>query len=154
MGMSCWPIASLCSGVCCVCTVTSTMAAAIRKMWDTWSRTGSLFGAVDKRRLQHEIDTHKLFLLTSFQREAVSGKAGSAEELARLAEATPFEEQQRQVQELVHGQIKRMATILDDILLKDPVVNKPSPPPEKKRPSGLLFALGKQPEPESPSRCG
>jgi hypothetical protein len=36
------------------------------QMWDTWSRTGSLFGTVDKRRLQHEIDTHKLFLLTRY----------------------------------------------------------------------------------------
>ncbi|KAG0588957.1 hypothetical protein M758_2G234900 [Ceratodon purpureus] len=129
------------------------MAAAIRKMWDTWSRTGSLFGTVDKRRLQHEIDTHKLFLLTSFQREAVSGKTENAEDLAKLAEATPFEEQQLQVQELVHGQIKHMARILDDVLLKDPVIEKPSPPPEKKRPSGLLFALGRQPEPEVPSRA-
>jgi hypothetical protein len=102
--------------------------------------------------VNHHANLVALVVVCSFQREAVSGKTGSAEELARLAEATPFEEQQRQVQELVHGQIKRMATILDDILLKDPVVDKPSPPPEKKRPSGLLFALGKQREPESPSR--
>lgn len=100
-----------------------------------------------------ECDLYLIGLVVcSFQREAASGKTESAEELAKLAEATPFEEQQRQVQELVHGQIKRMATILDDILLKDPVIEKPTPPPEKKRPSGLLFALGRQPEPEVRSR--
>ncbi|XP_024387535.1 uncharacterized protein [Physcomitrium patens] len=122
-------------------------------MWDTWSRTGSLFGTVDKRRLQHEIDTHKLFLLTSFQREATSGEIGVAEELTKLAEATPFEEQQRQVQEQVHGQIKKLSTVLDSILLKDPLPEIPSPPSEKKRPSGLFFALGRQPEPEAPPRA-
>lgn len=88
----------------------------------------------------------------SFQRESASGGTEIAEEIAKFAKSTPFEEQQRQVQELVHGQIKQMATILDSILLKAPVIEKPSPPPEKKRPSGLLFALGKQPEPEVPSR--
>lgn len=36
------------------------------QLWDTWSKTGSLFPAVDKRRLQNEIDTHKLFLLTKY----------------------------------------------------------------------------------------
>ena len=91
-------------------------------------------------------------VVCSFQREAASGKTESAEELARVADATPFEEQHRQVQELVHGQIKRWATTLDDILLKDPVVENASPPPEKKRLSGLLFALGRQPEPEVSSR--
>lgn len=91
--------------------------------------------------------------ICSFQRESASGKTEAAEELAKYAERTPFEEQQRQVQELVHAQIKQMATTLDNILLKvQPVMEKPSPPPEKKRPSGLLFALGRQPEPKLPSR--
>lgn len=88
----------------------------------------------------------------SFQREATSGEIGVAEELTKLAEATPFEEQQRQVQEQVHGQIKKLSTVLDSILLKDPLPEIPSPPSEKKRPSGLFFALGRQPEPEAPPR--
>lgn len=93
------------------------------------------------------------FVVLSFQRESASGKTDTAAELAKFAESTPFEEQQQQVQELVHGQIKQMATVLDSILLKAPIVEKQSPPAaEKKRPSGLLFALGRQPEPEAPSR--
>lgn len=103
------------------------------------------------RKLVLKKITH--MFVCSFQRESASGKTEAAEELAKHAESTPFEEQQQRVQELVHGQIKQMATTLDGILLKAPVLEKPtSPPPEKKRPSGLLFALGRQPEPDVPSR--
>jgi hypothetical protein len=46
----------------------------------------------------------------------------------------------------------QMAITLDNILLNAHVMEKPIPPPEKKRPNGLFFVLGRQPEPKVPSR--
>jgi hypothetical protein len=89
---------------------------------------------------------------SSFQREVASGSRGKVEELEKLAESTPFEAQQQLVQELVHGQVQHMASVLNSILLKNPIVDKPIPIPEKKRPSGLSFAVGIQPEVQVPSR--
>ena len=58
------------------------------------------------------------------------------------------------MQELVHGQVRQMTSTLDNILLKEPDISKKSPTPEKKRPSGLSFAVGVLPEVEQqvPSR--
>jgi hypothetical protein len=104
----------------------------------------SLFQNVDKRLLQHEIDTHRLFLLTSFHNEGASATEETAKEIERLASAMSFADQQQQVQTHVHSQMHNVAAVLDGILLEPPLISKATVPPNgaRQRPSGLSFAVG------------
>lgn len=70
-----------------------------------------------------------------------------AEEIIQIAETASVADQQKQVQENIHSQIKAFWATLDDILRPDLLDSnddgKPSPQEQgPTRPSGLSFALG------------
>ncbi|CAM6115205.1 unnamed protein product [Calypogeia fissa] len=108
----------------------------VRKVWE---KILSRFKQVNQRQLQHEIDTHRLFLLTSFNKLGASGGEEIAEEIQCIADSTPFSAQQVEVQNNVHKQIAAVADILDSVLLKTP---RKSDVQSKKWQSGLGFAVG------------
>ncbi|KAG6542768.1 hypothetical protein Mapa_015845 [Marchantia paleacea] len=108
-----------------------------------WEKLFSPFKQVDKRHLQHEIDTYRLFLLTSYNRLGASGGEKVAKELQSLADSTAFTAQQAEVQNNVHQQISAVAELLDGILLSKS--SKDEEPLKKSRPSGLSFAVGHAP---------
>ncbi|KAL2645335.1 hypothetical protein R1flu_012922 [Riccia fluitans] len=107
----------------------------VLKIWETLL---SPFRQVDKRQLQHEIDTYRLFLLTSYNRLGGSGEE-LAKELQASADSKPFTTLQDEVQSNVHQQISAVSQMLDGILLKDGKIGEPLIKP---RPSGLSFAVG------------
>lgn len=102
---------------------------------------------VDRRKMQFEIDMHRLFLLTSYHRKG----AQSLDAVTELGDKLSIEEQQRAVHENVHMQITHIAEALDDILMVNPRRKTPAPEAAKSRPSGLSFAVGSQaPKVEDP----
>ncbi|KAL3698291.1 hypothetical protein R1sor_012367 [Riccia sorocarpa] len=104
-----------------------------------WEKLLSPFRQVDKRQLQHEIDTYRLFLLTSYNRLGASGDEELAKEVQGLADSKPFATRQAEVHSNVHQQISVISQMLDGALLKS---GKISEPVVKPRPSGLSFAVG------------
>ncbi|KAI5067035.1 hypothetical protein GOP47_0017563 [Adiantum capillus-veneris] len=104
--------------------------ATLRKIWEA-------FRGVDRRKMQFEIDIHRLFLLTSYHRQG----SESLDALGELGVKLSSEEQQRVVQDNVHKQVTHIGESLDDILLPEPQCKMPAPDACKK-PSGLSFAVG------------
>ncbi|KAJ7560918.1 hypothetical protein O6H91_03G006100 [Diphasiastrum complanatum] len=109
-------------------------------MWRKWSLK-FLFQETDKRHLQQQIDVHRLYLFTSFNRLKDYTDEKTIKEIVHLAEETPFEAQQEQVQANVHEQICRLAGVLDNILLPQVVKTTRVVSEKKNRPSGLSFAV-------------
>lgn len=114
--------------------------ATLRKIWEA-------FRGVDRRKMQFEIDMHRLFLLTSYQRQG----SESLDKLSELGNKLSLEEHQRVVQQNVHEQITHIGEALDDILLAEPCRKMLAQEVPKRRPSGLSFAIGPQaPKVEDP----
>ncbi|MQL81883.1 hypothetical protein Taro_014355, partial [Colocasia esculenta] len=104
--------------------------------------------ARDPRHLQFEADVNRLFLYTSYNRLGKNAEEKDVDEIIDMASKASVSDQQKQVQENIHTQIKVLCGIMDDILLshvKDisdnhhsAVLSQGSP-----RRSGLSLAVGK-----------
>ncbi|KAK7264128.1 hypothetical protein RJT34_31732 [Clitoria ternatea] len=73
--------------------------------------------AKDPRQLQFEADINRLFLYTSYNRLGKNAEEADAEEIIEMARKASVADQQMQVQENVHSQIKTFCTFMDEILL-------------------------------------
>ncbi|KAL5759140.1 hypothetical protein ACOSP7_017658 [Xanthoceras sorbifolium] len=109
--------------------------------------------ARDPRQLQFEADLNRLFLYTSFNRLGRNADEADADEIIDMASKASVSEQQKQVQENIHFQMKNFCISMDEILLPD-MVNKHGPisPQSNAAPrrSGLSFAVGKS---GPPTQC-
>ncbi|ERN09431.1 uncharacterized protein LOC18437584 [Amborella trichopoda] len=103
----------------------------------------------DPRQLQFEADMNRLFLYTSYNILGKNADAKDAEEIIEIASKASVGDQQKQVQENVHAQIKSFCASMDEILLpelnnftnvNDSTAKQRLSP---SRPSGLSFALGR-----------
>ncbi|KAA8542794.1 hypothetical protein F0562_023946 [Nyssa sinensis] len=103
--------------------------------------------ARDPRHLQFEADINRLFLYTSYNRLGRNADEADAEEIIDMAGKASFADQQKQVQENIHSQIKTFCTSMDDILLPDsstlsePLKSSPQMSSSPRR-SGLSLAVG------------
>ncbi|GBG70448.1 hypothetical protein CBR_g6576 [Chara braunii] len=84
-------------------------ASSLRKWLGKIPFKSRLFPGLDQRRLQHEIDVHKLFLLTSYHRLGTPVSSNAIQEIERLSMKLPFDEQVEKVQENVHIQVMDIA---------------------------------------------
>ncbi|KAJ8467882.1 hypothetical protein OPV22_030434 [Ensete ventricosum] len=105
--------------------------------------------ARDPRHLQFEADINRLFLYTSYNRLGKNAEETDADEIIEMANKASVKDQQKQVQENIHFQIKDMCKIMDEVLRVDNK-NIPDPPSSipcsqngPRRQSGLSFAIGK-----------
>ncbi|KAG5008508.1 hypothetical protein JHK85_027050 [Glycine max] len=71
----------------------------------------------DPRQLQFEADINRLFLYLSYNHLGKNADEAHAEEIIEMASKASFADQQMQVQENVHSQIKTFCTFMDEILL-------------------------------------
>ncbi|KAH7690278.1 hypothetical protein IHE45_02G037000 [Dioscorea alata] len=104
--------------------------------------------ARDPRHIQFEADVNRLFLYTSFNRLGRNADEKDADEIIDMANKASVADQQRQVQDNIHCQIRNICDAMDDILLPDglskPTVQESTPQMQNaQRPSGLSFAIGK-----------
>ncbi|WVZ22175.1 hypothetical protein V8G54_000719 [Vigna mungo] len=98
----------------------------------------------DPRQLQFEADINRLFLYLSYNRLGKNADEARTEEIIEMAGKASFADQQMQVQENVHSQIKTFCTFMDEILLpKEKMVNQHEPESTVPRRSGLSFAVGR-----------
>ncbi|XP_022724904.1 uncharacterized protein LOC111281442 [Durio zibethinus] len=99
--------------------------------------------ARDPRKLQFEADINRLFLYTSYNRLGKNADEADAEEIIDMASKASVADQQNQVQENIHYQIKNLCTSMDGILLPD--INEPQELQSNANPSrsGLSFAVGR-----------
>ncbi|KAK6933645.1 hypothetical protein RJ641_036539, partial [Dillenia turbinata] len=102
----------------------------------------------EPRHLQFEADINRLFLYTSYNRLGRNADEADAEEIVDMASKASFADQQKQVQENIHFQVKTFCKSMDEILL--PEANVSNEPPKSAsqmdsapRRSGLSFAVGK-----------
>ncbi|KAI5677205.1 hypothetical protein M9H77_08155 [Catharanthus roseus] len=103
--------------------------------------------ARDPRSLQFEADINRLFLFTSYYRLGKDAAEADADEIIDMATKASLADQQKQVQENIHSQIKTFCENMDDILLCT-LQNSVEPnesSPEKNTPhrSGLSLAVGR-----------
>ncbi|KAA3482651.1 SET domain-containing protein 9 [Gossypium australe] len=70
-----------------------------------------------RRKLQFEDDINLIFMYTSYNRLGKNADEADAEEIIDMASKASFTDQQMQVQENVHFQIKNFCTVMDEILL-------------------------------------
>ncbi|KAE9450978.1 hypothetical protein C3L33_17146, partial [Rhododendron williamsianum] len=75
--------------------------------------------ARDPRQLQFEADINRLFLYTSYNRLGRNADEKDAEEIIDMAGKASLADQQKQVQDNIHSQIKTFSTWMDEILLPD-----------------------------------
>ncbi|URE26056.1 hypothetical protein MUK42_18112 [Musa troglodytarum] len=105
--------------------------------------------ARDPRHLQFEADINRLFLYTSYNRLGKNAEENDADEIIEMANKASVKDQQKQVQENIHFQIKSMCKIMDEILrvdnkiIPDPPSSIPCSQNGPRRRSGLSFAIGK-----------
>ncbi|KAK8934878.1 hypothetical protein KSP39_PZI014685 [Platanthera zijinensis] len=97
--------------------------------------------ARDPRHLQFEADINRLFLYTSFNRLGKNADGKDAEEIIEMAAKASVVDQQRQVQENIHYQIKNLCGVMDDILRPD-MSNFVTISEDGPKRSGLSFAVG------------
>ncbi|XP_072956101.1 uncharacterized protein [Typha angustifolia] len=100
----------------------------------------------DPRRLQFESDVNGLFLYTSYNRLGKNADEKDVDEIIDMANKASFTDQQKQVQENIHFQIKNICRIMDGILLSDINPDSSSSVSEfqnDSRCSGLGFAIGR-----------
>ncbi|XP_027911049.1 uncharacterized protein LOC114169876 isoform X2 [Vigna unguiculata] len=80
----------------------------------------------DPKQLQFEADINSLFLYTSYKLLGENANEADAEEIIKMASKASFVDQQMQVQENVHSQIKAFCTCMNEILVsKEKMVNGP-----------------------------
>lgn len=75
--------------------------------------------ARDPRQLQFEADINRLFLYTSYNRLGRNADEKDAEEIIDMAGKASLADQQKQVQDNIHSQIKTFSMRMDEILLPD-----------------------------------
>ncbi|CAJ1932797.1 unnamed protein product [Sphenostylis stenocarpa] len=75
--------------------------------------------ARDPRQVQFEGDINRLFLYTSYNLLGKNADEADAEEIIEMASKASFADQQIQVQENVHSQIKAFCTCMNEILLSN-----------------------------------
>ncbi|KAK8480520.1 hypothetical protein V6N13_134762 [Hibiscus sabdariffa] len=80
-----------------------------------------------RRKLQFEDDINLLFMYTSYNRLGKDAEEADAEEIIDMASKASFADQQLQVQENVHDQIKNFCTAMDEILLPGSAVPETRP---------------------------
>ncbi|VAI46877.1 unnamed protein product [Triticum turgidum subsp. durum] len=100
--------------------------------------------ARDPRHLQFDADVNRLFLYTSYNRLGKHSEEKDAEEIIELASKASVTDQQKQVQQNVHYQLKHICKSMDSILrpdTKDPS-QSPSDAYNNSRRSGLSLAVG------------
>ncbi|KAL9241350.1 hypothetical protein vseg_015472 [Gypsophila vaccaria] len=98
------------------------------------------------RDLQFEADINRLFLFTSYKRLGKDIEEPDVEEIIDMATKAPLADQQKQVQENTHAQIKDLSMLMDEILLPEKkseehlgsTTQRNSAP----RRTGLSFAVG------------
>ncbi|KAG2701810.1 hypothetical protein I3843_06G056600 [Carya illinoinensis] len=108
--------------------------------------------AKDPRQLQFEADINRLFLYTSYNRLGRNADKVDAEEIIDMANKASVSDQQKQVQENIHSQIKSFCMSMDEILLPnnkkiDEALELPPQSAAAPRRSGLSFAVGKDDQP-------
>ncbi|KAH1235359.1 hypothetical protein GmHk_09G027319 [Glycine max] len=102
----------------------------------------------DPRQLQFEADINRLFLYLSYNHLGKNADEAHAEEIIEMASKASFADQQMQVQENVHSQIKTFCTFMDEILLpNEKMVNEHQLQNTVPRRSGLGFAVGSRNDP-------
>ncbi|KAL3501854.1 hypothetical protein ACH5RR_036303 [Cinchona calisaya] len=103
--------------------------------------------AREPRHLQFEADINRLFLYTSYKLLGKNADEADAEEIIDMASKASLTDQQKQVQENIHSQIKTFCKTMDDIIPPnlqsidkhcEPIVEKDS----ASRRSGLSLAVG------------
>ncbi|KAF8398718.1 hypothetical protein HHK36_014575 [Tetracentron sinense] len=104
--------------------------------------------AKDPRHLQFEADMNRLFLYTSYNRLGKNADVADAEEIINMAGKASLADQQKQVQENIHSQVKTVCMLIDEILLPDikntqEQLNLPLQANAAPRCSGLSFAVGR-----------
>ncbi|CBI29057.3 unnamed protein product, partial [Vitis vinifera] len=112
--------------------------------------------ARDPRHLQFEADINRLFLYTSYNRLGRNADEADAENIIDMAGKASLADQQKQVQENIHSQIKTFCNTLDGVLLPDSknMNELPESCPQTKatpRRSGLSFAVGRDGPPSDNS---
>ncbi|KAL7001025.1 hypothetical protein U1Q18_002179 [Sarracenia purpurea var. burkii] len=108
--------------------------------------------ARDPRHLQFEADINRLFLYTSYNRLGRNAEETDADEIIDMAGKASLADQQKQVQENIHSQIKTFCAWMDEILLPDLKSINESPESTLHRntalnPSGLSLAVGRMSPP-------
>lgn len=102
--------------------------------------------AKDPRQLQFEADVNRLFLYTSYNRLGRDADEGDAEEIIDMATKASVADQQKQVQDNIHSQIKTFCSSMDKILevkkFTEPLELEPQKIAAPRR-SGLSFAVGR-----------
>ncbi|CAH9077870.1 unnamed protein product [Cuscuta epithymum] len=100
----------------------------------------------DPRHFQFQSDINRLFLYTCHHRLGKGADEKDVEEIIDMASNAPLVDQQKQVQENVHSQIKTFCTCMDEILLPDVKSHvEPHSPSECSSPprrGGLSLAVG------------
>ncbi|XP_027360893.1 uncharacterized protein LOC113869011 isoform X2 [Abrus precatorius] len=100
--------------------------------------------AKDPRQLQFEADINRLFLYSSYNRLGGNANEADAEEIIEMASRASVADQQMQIQENLHSQIKTFCSIMDEILLpNEKMVNEHQQESTVPRRSGLSFAVGR-----------
>ncbi|KAK9812844.1 hypothetical protein WJX72_004622 [[Myrmecia] bisecta] len=94
------------------------MLKAVQRVLEKWSLR-AIGNRLDKRQLQHELDIHRLFLVTSHFTRRAAGKHGGADlaaELAAEADVMGFQGMQEHVAQCLQSQILRISTIMHTAL--------------------------------------
>lgn len=108
--------------------------------------------ARDPRHIQFEADMNRLFLYTSYNRLGRDAEEADADEIIDMANKAPLADQQKQVQENIHSQIKTFCTSMNEILLPHCLTNNNDDVSIQNTPlstngaphrSGLSFAIGR-----------
>ncbi|XP_028787795.1 uncharacterized protein LOC114743743 isoform X1 [Neltuma alba] len=113
--------------------------------------------ARDPRHLQFEADINRLLLYTSYNRLGKNAVEADAEEIIEMASKASVADQQAQVQENVHSQIKVFCKFMDEILLPNDKVMSGTlescqQASDLPRRSGLGLAVGRSaPPPNHPA---
>ncbi|KAF5192787.1 C5orf35 [Thalictrum thalictroides] len=108
--------------------------------------------ARNPRTIQLEADMNRLFLYTSYNRLGRNATETDAEEIIDMASKAALADQEKQVQENIHSQIKTLCTLLDKILVPtfkntdEPLSSSPHRNDTPRR-SGLSFAVGRDGQP-------
>ncbi|XP_057477689.1 uncharacterized protein LOC130765310 isoform X1 [Actinidia eriantha] len=108
--------------------------------------------ARDPRHIQFEADMNRLFLYTSYNRLGRDADETDAEEIINMAGKASLADQQKQVQENIHTQLKMLCKGMDEILLPDTKSINESPESTMRRKtalsrSGLGLAVGRMTPP-------
>ncbi|KAG4988224.1 hypothetical protein JHK85_031207 [Glycine max] len=109
------------------------MRLKVKKEWRVWFVKSQVAGgaghqavktlaknpafARDPSQLQFEADINRLFLYTSYNLLGKNADEADAEEIIEIANKASFADQQMQVKENVHSQIKAFCTYMDEMLL-------------------------------------